>query len=308
MSQLTFSNVASLWKEDKRRYVKTSSYAVYLQLCNHYILPAFGDKSAVDEAEIQAFADALLTEEYTIKTVKDTLLVLKMILRFGEKIGAWPHLDFHVRFPAMTEGKAPLQTLSIGQQKALLKYLQDNFSFRNLGIRICLESGLRIGEICGLQWKDIDLKEGVIRIRKTVQRIYLADGDSKDSIISIDSPKTPSSVRDIPLTVGLKAVLRPFKQLFSPEHFFLSNSTSPMLPASYRSYYYRLLARLGIPRIRFHALRHSFATRCIESKCDYKTVSVILGHSSISTTMDLYVHPGLAEKKKAIEKMARALA
>ncbi|MBQ6198083.1 MAG: tyrosine-type recombinase/integrase [Bacteroidales bacterium] len=79
------------------------------------------------------------------------------------------------------------------------------------------------------------------------------------------------------------------------------------MPRTYRDYFYRLLKKLGLPKTRFHALRHSFATRCIESKCDYKTVSAILGHSSIATTLNLYVHPGLSQKRKCIERLAKFL-
>lgn len=294
-----------LWKEDKRQWVKPASYAVYLQLCNNYLLPVFGDKKAFDEALIQSQANSLLSQGYSIKTVKDTMLVLRMILRFGEKLKVWPHLEFSVHFPTRNNGPFPAQTLSIQQQRLLLDYLQGHFSFRNLGLRICLETGLRIGEICGLQWMDMDLESGAIHVRKTVQHIYLADGEKKDYFLSIGTPKTASSVRDIPMSSALKALLRPFKKVMDPAHYVLSNAESPITPKTYRNYFYKLLQSLGIPHVCFHALRHSFATRCIESKCDYKTVSAILGHASLSTTMDLYVHPDFSEKKKAIERMTR---
>lgn len=78
-------------------------------------------------------------------------------------------------------------------------------------------------------------------------------------------------------------------------------------PRTYRNYYKQLLKQLGIPDLKFHGLRHSFATRCIESQCDYKTVSVILGHANISTTLNLYVHPNMDQKKKCINKMFKSL-
>ena len=91
------------------------------------------------------------------------------------------------------------------------------------------------------------------------------------------------------------------------DYYVISGGPQPLEPRTYRRYFKHLLGELGIPPIRFHGLRHSFATRCIQSKCDYKTVSVLLGHSSISTTLDLYVHPGYAEKKKCIDRLARAM-
>lgn len=304
---LTFTQVATLWKEEKRKYVKAASYAVYLQLCNHYVLPEFKD-AELSEESIQTFADSLIDRGFALKTVKDTMLVLKMIIRHGERLKAWPHVEYSVRYPTKLGEARRLATLTIQQQRRLGAHLRENFSFRNIGLLICLQSGLRIGEVCGLQWRDLDLADGVIRVRKTVQRIYLADGDYKRYFLSIDTPKTPASLRDIPMSGELKALIRPLKRLMPPENYVLSNARGPMEPSSFRAYYYRLLKELGIPRTRFHALRHSFATRCIESRCDYKAVSAILGHSSISTTLDLYVHPGFKEKKHVVDQVSRVLA
>ena len=242
---------------------------------------------------------------YAVKTIKDTVLVLRMILRFGERLGAWPHLDFAVHYPG--ERPSQVETLHLHHQQLLLQYLRTHFSFRNLGLLICLQSGLRIGEICGLQWRDLDMLNGVIRVRKTVPRIYIADEDLREYFVSIDTPKTTASVREIPLSRALKDLIRPLGKVMDPDTFVLSGSPEPMEPRCLRRYFKHLLAELGIPQIRFHALRHTFATRCIEARCDYKTVSAILGHASISTTLDLYVHPGLAEKKKCIDRLAKSL-
>lgn len=303
----SFSKVAALWKEDKRRYVKKSTYAVYSQLCNKCILPYFKDCGKPDEPAVQAFADSMLSEGYAIKTVKDTMLVLNMILRYGEKLHAWPHEDTTIHYPTDTEQTHRLCTLSPDNQQKILNYVRQNFSLKNLGLLICLQSGLRIGELCGLKWEDLDPSAGVIMVNKTVQRIFISDGELKENFLSVDTPKTPSSIRDIPMTSELRSLIRPLRKIMNPHHYMLSNDSAPVEPRAYRLYYKRLLAKLEIPQVRFHALRHSFATRCIQSKCDYKTVSAILGHSSITTTLDLYVHPGYSEKKLAIERMARSL-
>ena len=308
MSNLSFNEVTALWKADKRRYVKASSYAAYVQHLNKHILPCFGGHSAIADAEVQLFADRLLERGLALKTVKDCVLILKMIHRYGERMGVWQHLDFRVRYPTAAEEQKALPVLSLPQQQRLIRYLQDNFSFRNLGLLLCLHSGLRIGEVCGLQWKDLDAAAGEIHVRKTVSRIWLRDGGEKEYSLSIGTPKTAASVRDIPVSRALAEIIRPLRKIVNPEYFVVSNAAQPLEPRYYRDYYIKVLNALGIPPVRFHALRHSFATRCIESKCDYKTVSVILGHASISTTLDLYVHPGYAEKKKCIDRMTRALA
>ena len=105
---------------------------------------------------------------------------------------------------------------------------------------------------------------------------------------------------------GEKALLLNLKTV-NPSFFVLTNDAKPTEPRTYRSFYKNLMRHLEIPKIKFHGLRHSFATRCIESNCDYKTVSVLLGHSNISTTLNLYVHPNMEQKKKAIEQMFKAL-
>ena len=309
MSQLSFNDVTAIWKADKRRWVKPSTYAVYVQIINKHILPFFGAMTAgqLSEESIQHFADNLLTKGLSVHSIRDALMILKMILRYGEKLGAWPNIVYEIHFPTTVKCNAEVPVLSQAEERKLLNHLKENFSFRNLGILICLYSGLRIGEVCALQWKDLDIATGEIRVTKTVQRIWLSDGKEKAYTLSVGQPKTASSHRSIPICKELMKIIRPLRKVMAEDYYVISNSAEPLEPRYYRDYFRKLLSRLGIPPTRFHALRHSFATRCIESKCDYKTVSVILGHSSLATTMDLYVHPGLEEKRRCINRMAKAL-
>ena len=309
MPQITFQEVAALWKADKRRWVKLSTYAVYVQIANKHILPFFGGMTAeqLSEGPIQRFADGLMAQGLVVSSIRDALMVLKMILRFGEKVNAWPRILYDVHFPTTARPKAEIPVLPHSDQRKLISHLKENFSFRNLGLLICLYSGLRIGEVCALQWKDLDVVKGEIHVTKTVHRIWLSDGDEKDYGLTIGPPKTASSCRCIPICKDLMKTLRPLRRVMADDFYVVSNSATPLEPRYYRDYFRKLLSRLGIPPIRFHALRHSFATRCIESKCDYKTVSAILGHSSLATTMDLYVHPGHEEKRRCINRMAKLL-
>ena len=296
-----------MWKAEKRQWVKPSSYSTYVLLLNSYLLPFFSGKECLSEKEIQEFVNAKIADGLSRKSVQDTLLVLKMILRYGEKNGCWAHTPFEIHYPAGTRGRSAVSVLSQKEQKLLFRYLEEHFSFRNLGLLITLGSGLRIGEVCGLQWRDLDLSAGVIHVRKTVQRIYLADGSEKESYIWVSSPKTESSVRDIPIGRELAEIIRPLKRKVQADNYVVSNSPRPLEPRCMRSCFRRVLRTLNLPPVRFHALRHSFATRCIEAGCDYKTVSAILGHSSISTTLNLYVHPDNAAKRRVIEKAGLAL-
>lgn len=306
MNNINFKEVAVLWCDDKRKYVKRSTIATYSLTLSNHLLPYFGDSTDISEHSVQEFALAKLAAGLSQKTIKDMLIVLMMITKFGYKHRIFPLCEWDVKFP--TEQKSDkLPVFSLYDQRKLMKYLAANFTFRNLGIFICLNTGMRIGEICGLRWSDIDLHQEVLTINRTVERIYINSREEKKTEIIISTPKTTNSHREIPLTKTLLKILKPLKAIVNADFYVLSNDTTPIEPRTYRNYYKHLLEALGIPPIKFHGLRHSFATRCIESNCDYKTVSTILGHSNISTTLDLYVHPNKEQKKRCIDKMLKSL-
>ncbi len=307
VEQKSISQIIDLWKLDKKQYVKKSTYSAYLLLIENHILPAFGSKEKIEEGDVQNFVFSKLNDGLSQKSIKDILIVLKMILRFGVKHKFLEYQEIDIKFPTDREVKE-LEVLSISNQKKLLNFLRDNFTFKNLGVFITLNTGMRIGEMCGLMWDDIDTDNGVIKVRRTVQRIYVIEDDgSRHTEISIDTPKTKNSIRDIPMTSELLKILKSLKKVVNGNYYILTNEEKPTEPRTYRNYYKKVLAKLEIPYLKFHGLRHSFATRCVESKCDYKTVSVILGHSNISTTLNLYVHPNTEQKKRCIDQMNKSL-
>ena len=302
-----FESVADLWKKDKKQYVKISTYSAYCLLVDNHLIPEFKGKDDITEELVQEYVLKELNKGLNEKTIKDILIVLKMILKFGVKNGMLEYRQIDTKFPT-NHDKKMVEVLTRDNQRKLMDYINDNFTFKNLGIVICLSTGLRIGELCALRWQDIDTEESIIKVRHTIQRIYITDeGDRKYTKILIDTPKTKESIRDIPLSTNLIKILKPLKKVVKDEYFVLTNDINPTEPRTYRNYYKRLLNKLNIPDIKFHGLRHSFATRCIEIHSDYKTVSVILGHSNISTTLNLYVHPNKEQKKKCIDKMLRSL-
>lgn len=306
VTEKNISQITDLWKEEKRQFVKKSTFAAYSLIVETHLQPAFGNLTVVTEKDVQDFVLQKLNGGLSQKTIKDMLIVLRMILKFGAKKNYCVYAPIDVIFPTDRE-RQELEVLSIANQKKIMRFVEDNFTFRNLGIFICLSTGIRIGEICALTWDDIDTENGVIHIRKTIQRIYVKENGIKKTELLIDTPKTATSMRDIPMIKDLYEILKPLKKVVNNDYFVLTNEATPTEPRTYRNYYKKLLDKLGIPPIKFHGLRHSFATRCIESKCDYKTVSVILGHSNISTTLNLYVHPNYEQKKKCIDKMFRKI-
>ena len=306
MYNKTFDEIVALWKADKKQYVKRSTYSVYSLLVSKHLLPAFTGLTNVTEEQVQEFVFTKLKQGLSHKSVKDLLIVLKMIFRFAAKQGYMERRDIDVKFPT-ERGHRELEVLSRNNQKHIMKYVRDHFSFMNLGIYISLCAGLRIGEVCALVWEDIDVEAGVINISKTIQRIYNVEAEDKRTEVIIDTPKSKNSVREIPIAKDLLKIVKPLKKVVNDSYFVLTNSPCPVEPRTYRFYYEKLMKQLGMPKLKFHGLRHSFATRCIESRCDYKTVSVLLGHSNITTTLNLYVHPNMEQKKKCVEQMFKTL-
>ncbi|MBA4850158.1 site-specific integrase [Emticicia sp. BO119] len=304
--QKQMSEVISLWKTDKKQYVKKSSFSAYVLLIENHLLPVFGDKGQIEEVDVQAFVFQKLESGLSQKTVKDILIVLKMILKFGAKNKWLEYKPFDIQYPTERE-KHSIEVLSRSDQKKIMKYINEHFTFRNLGVYICLSAGMRIGEVCALTWEDIDTENEIISVKRTIQRIYTVEDGHRKTELILDTPKTKNSIRDIPMSKDLLRMLKPFKKIVNNSFFVLTNDAKPTEPRTYRSYYKNMMKELGMPELKFHGLRHSFATRCIESNCDYKTVSVLLGHSNISTTLNLYVHPNLEQKKKAIEQMFKGL-
>ena len=291
-----FSKIIALWKEDKKQYVKRSTFAAYTLLIENHILPSFGEMALVEEQDVQTFVFRKLNEGLSHKTIKDILIVLKMILRFGVKNQMTEYRQIDIKFPTERD-KHSIDILSRSHQKQIMEYIRLHFTFKNLGIYICLSAGMRIGEICALTWDDLDVENGIIHVRKTIQRIYVIEEHRKYTEVILDTPKTKNLLK----------MIRPIKKIVNGNFYVLTNEPKPTEPRTYRNYYKQFMQSLGLPLMKFHGLRHSFATRCIESKCDYKTVSVLLGHSNISTTLNLYVHPNLEQKKRCMEQMSRLL-
>lgn len=306
VKEKTINQITEEWKEEKKKYVKKSTYAAYQLLIQNHIKPYFGDLYEVNEEKVQQFVFDKLDAGLSEKTIRDIIIVLKMILKFGIKNGYLEYAQIDAKFPSKQE-KKDLDVLSKADQKKFMEHLRNNFTFKNLGIFICLSTGMRIGEICGLRWCDVDTVEGVIKVRHTLQRIYIIEGETRHTELLLDTPKTANSVRDIPMSRELLKMFKSLNKVVNENYYVISNDIKPIEPRTYRNYYKKLCKQLDIPELKFHGLRHSFATRCIESKADYKTVSVLLGHSNISTTLNLYVHPNKEQKKKTIDKMLRSL-
>lgn len=298
-----YNEVFEYWFQHKKMLVKRSTVSAYALQWKNHLNRFFGDKIHITDIMVQDFIFKKIEEGLSIKTIKDVIIVLKMVVKFGNKYSKLKSLtDWDIEFPTNHERKE-IEVLSKEQHKRLMEYLKTHFSFRNLGIYMCLCTGMRIGEVCALQWEDLDINEGVINVGKTIQRIYNVEKIKQRTELLIEKPKTKTSQRQIPMSKELLSMIKPMKKIVHPEFFVLTNDEKPTEPRTYRSYYNHLMKQLDLPKMKFHGLRHSFATRCIEGKADYKTISVLLGHSNISTTLNLYVHPNAEQKAKTINSI-----
>lgn len=306
MERKTIREIYNVWREMKSRLVKESTIATYVTNVEKHILPVLGDMTTVDENDVQQLVLDKLRSGLSRRTVRDIMLVLKMIVAYGARQGWTERADWDIKFPTNAE-KPEFQVLTVGEQKKLMSFLKSHFSFRNLGLYICLCTGMRIGEICALKWSDISIRSKTICIRRTIERVYVIDGGRKYTKLIIGTPKTASSIRDIPVSGDLFKVLKSLIGLVNDAGFVLTNTEKPLEPRIYRHYYKRFMSKLNMPAMKFHGLRHTFATRCIESNCDYKTVSSILGHLNVSTTLNLYVHPDMGQKRRCIDRMLKSV-
>ena len=303
------SEATEVWLASRERLLKPSSVAKYRNLVQRHILPLLGKLRIcdLDRNTVSGFVRALSCGQtgsgvqLTRKTVRDVLMILEKSVRFAGE------LSFSVEkneLSGKTGGGKRITVLSEQEQKRLEEQLLTDTDEKKLGLLLCLYAGLRIGEICAMRWECIDLCEKTLSVNVTMQRLQIAGaGTGQRTGVIESSPKSEDSRRTVPIADFLiEQLLKRKPRLQSA--YLLTGSEQYIEPRSYENYYKRVLSAAGIPVCNFHTLRHTFATRCIESGADAKTVSVLLGHSTVRMTLDRYVHPTMNAKQASINRMA----
>lgn len=304
---MTFYELYEIWKSTKGLYVKRSTISVYELSLRNRILPALGsmDIAEIKTHTLQAFLNELISSGLSIKSAQDTMIVVKMILRHGADIDLVPYRKFNLKYPSrnIDETKA-IETYTTEEQKKIVQYVISNPAPRNLGILIALCTGMRIGELCALKWENVDIENRLIKVRSTVSRIYEVSEGRPQTHIEFSRPKTIDSNRDIPIQRDLYGILKKYRSVANNDYFVISGSDHLSEPRTYRNYYRDfILNKVKLGRcIKFHGLRHTFATRLIENGAEVTAVSKIMGHSDVSITMNLYVHPTTATKSDYINR------
>lgn len=290
------------WKMEVRHTVKDSSYFFYETMLECHIRPYFGEVlvEKLTGRIVQSFIDKKVSENLSATYIHSIMVLFQSIMKFANHKEYWNIPIFTLQYPKIK--KTPLEIFTLQEWNLLQTYLKkqsDDFSF---GIFLCMFTGLRIGELSGLKWKDFDSENGQILIRRTVYRMknekYDAKQNTAKTIVCITIPKTHSSIRNIPLPPFLLKEL--FKYQKEDNTFLLTGTSHCMEPRSIQKKYKKLLKCCGLRYLNFHSLRHSFATIGIQKGFDYKTLSEILGHASVNTTLNTYVHSSMERKRECI--------
>jgi integrase len=314
-NRFTFADISKKWLFNVSLTVKQSSYAKYIYTLERHILPILGGYRLhkLTSADIDNFAKGKLTDGridgsggLSSKTVRDILSVIKSVIDFAEKEKLITKSYLTVTYPKSVQPE--IHIISRREQTVLEDYLYKDLDLYKLGILVCLYTGLRIGEICALQWENISISKSVISVTQTIQRVKNTDNQmSAKTKILIDTPKSKSSVRDIPVPNFVVDYLKSFKpENRSKQAYFLTGLESKFIePRTYQILFAKYIKSSGITPVNFHATRHTMATRCVEAGFDIKSLSEILGHSNVSTTLNRYVHSSFEQKRKNMMKLER---
>ena len=305
----TVGNAIFRWLAFKENTLKASSVAKYRNLSQKHIVPLLGGKKipSLQRDTLAEFVRRVSTGEtnhgapLSAKSVRDILMILKDAVRFvgGTRL---PGVEGQVLPRAETKKK--IRVFSVAEQQKIETLLLSDPDGKKIGLLLGLYAGLRIGEICALRWENIDLREGTISVTRTLQRLQLPspEGGRRTAVIE-SAPKSAESNRMIPIADFLIPYLKKLKPKCET-HYFLSGEEKCIEPRCYENFYKKTLSLCGVPYCNFHVLRHTFATRCIESDVDIKALSEMLGHSTVKLTLDRYVHPTMATKQKSILRLS----
>ena len=314
-NKLTFADVSRKWLFNISLTAKQSTYARYIFVLDRHILPVIGGYRLhkLTSTDISGFTKTKLTDGringnggLSAKTVRDILSIIKSIIGFAEKENLINKSNLTITYPKNKESE--IHVISREEQAILEDYLYKDLDLLKLGILVCLYTGLRIGEICALRWKDISISKSVISVIQTIQRVKDTDKQAAAKTkILIDTPKSQCSIRDIPVPEFIVDCMKKFKpENCGNQAYFLTGWENKFAePRTYQNFFAKCVKESGITSVNYHATRHSFATRCVEAGFDIKSLSEILGHSNVSTTLNRYVHSSFEQKRKNMMKLER---
>lgn len=289
---MKLKNIIYAYLENIKYSIKQKTYLFYLQIVDGYISKFNKEITAKNLYEFISE----IKGKYSYSTTKlvKSLTNRSLVYAFEngltkEKITILMHLK--------NQKVRKVEALEKQEQTKLERYILENEKWYHYGILLSLYTGLRLGEVIALKWQNVDIKNKLIYIDKTVSNI-----SQNHKTLTIESlPKTQSSIRVIPISKQLQIILKKLKQISENDYVITSHNNKRISPRAYQKSFDNLLKKLHIKHYGFHALRHTFATRLLENGVDIKTISELLGHSSPTITLNRYVHTNLQNKRKAME-------
>ena len=299
--KLNFKVIADEWLETKKITIKESTYYNYVYFINKYIINILGNMT-IEELQNYNFNEFMteLMRTLSNKTIRDILCIVKSILNYANEEYDANIKIRKIKSPQLIQEK--VEILSNRERGRLENACIRENTLKSIGILVCLNTGLRIGEICALKWENINLDKNILYVKKTLQRVY--NKEERKTKVIIDVPKTISSIRAVPISNKLYEIIKPLKNNYKDEDFFLTgNKEKYFEPRSYQKYFKDILRKCKIRGYKFHTLRHTFSCNCIEVGMDAKSLSEILGHSKVEITLNRYVHSSYRIQKKYLEKL-----
>ena len=314
--QIKFNEVVKQWLNYKKSFIKDSTYNKYLNTYEKYIKDYMLSYyiNQLTNNHIQNFILDLskktnyrTNKPLSLSTMRVVVYIIKSVFSFASKQGFITPIKIDVDIPKIE--KKQIHVLQKQEQLILENYCMNQINLYTLSILFCLYTGVRIGELCALKWNHIDFNNHLIIINQTVQRIQnKRENNISKTYLSITKPKTVNSLRRIPITSNLYTILKEYYNQNckkNDSYIFNNQSNIPIDPRRIQKHFKTILLKLNLTSITFHGLRHTFATRCIELGMDIKTLSEILGHSNVATTMSIYVHSTDNQKKEQMELLSK---
>ncbi len=286
--------------------LKPSTYESYYQCMHKYVLPHFNqpENEQLTDISVVRFVKQIKDNNGISKSYQRKILsIFKTALReISKENPEYASMITNISLPTVKmQQEVPVFTM---KEQRLIEYaVQCSVDKRCLGVILCFYTGLRIGELCALKWSDFDMDAGTMMVSRTVSRIQNFHSDGAKTRLSVGTPKSRTSLRRIPLPAFLLELLQQYKlDSYDENSSILSGKNEPFDPRIYQRIYKKLLKEAGVRDRKFHAIRHSFATRALELGVDIKTLSEILGHSNVSITLNIYAHSLMEQKRIAIDK------